>query len=58
MPKEKKGVNTREELLKESMDTEIVKDIINNTPLELQLKNEYEQILRDRDELRYVILKG
>lgn len=35
MPKDKKGVATREELLKETMETEIVKDIVNNTPLEL-----------------------
>lgn len=42
MPEERKGMLTREEQLKECMELDIVKDVVSNTPLEFQLKNEYE----------------
>ncbi len=46
-----------EHLLSKSMDPEIVKSVLNDPETSLLLQKEYQQILKDRDDLRHIILK-
>ena len=47
-----------ENILSKSVDRDTAQSIINNPDTCLQLRNEYKQILQDRHDLRYLILKN
>ncbi len=47
-----------EHMLTKAMDQEMAQKIIHDPNMQLQLQEEFQQILKDRDDLRYTILRG